>query len=476
MTNADANRMFKPAADVPAAPRLPAEVKRAPSRSRRPTRALALALALFASAFVALWPSLAAAQTITLTGNYPLRKLPDGKGGFITNTRQVRSDDDNAPSTGINRADCTSGEIWQFAFTIPTVASYTFFDVWASTSNTSCADVTARAATPPATPQPSATCWRVARFAYNQVINGQVVSLNTSNIVKAVFRLQNDDDPTTTSTNDICYPTADQQPTRFYLHYVLIGSDGATAAPNAATYESAYDTTYDLMGPSPPTDVSLGAGGTLLSAKWTGATAQDKDFKEYHAYCFPKLGSSDAGPPYYGLDAALFDSTPAVVDSGTAETAVDETGIDAADTAPATTTDADASEVGGQTANCPQLPTGFASGVLPSPDIEALNCGTSATTTGNMTIKGLTNGQFYAVAIAAVDQNGNSGLLSNVACLDPEPTRDFFDTYAAAGGSGGGGYCAYGAGSRDTALAAVAGLAALALIGRRVSRRGGGSR
>jgi hypothetical protein len=476
MTNADANRMFKPAADVPAALRLPAEVKRARSRSRRPSRALAIAIALFASAFMALWPSLAAAQTITLTGNYPLRRLTDGQGGALhTNTRQVRNDDDNAANTGINRSDCDSDEVWQWAFTVPTAASYTYFDIWASTSKTSCADVTARAVTPPGTQQPSATCWRVGRFAYGDVINGKVVSVKTSNIVKAVFRLLNDDDPAMTATKDICYPSADQQPTRFYLHYLLIGSDGVTAAANAATYESAYDTTYDLMGPSPPTDVKLGAGGSLLVSSWTGTTAQDKDFKEFHAYCFPKLGS-EGSPPYYGLDSGLFGTDTAVADTGTVEATVDESGVDAADTATASTTDTATSETAGPTGKCPALPAGFAANALPPPDIESLKCGSSGTVSGKMTIKGLTNGVYYAVAIAAVDQNGNSGLLSNVACLDPEETRDFFDTYAADGGSGGGGYCAYGAGSRDGALAAVAGLAALALVGRRFSRRVGGSR
>ncbi len=507
MTNADGNRMFNPAADVPAALRFLAAVFAARGRAHRSgralTRAAVAALAIAAVALVALWPRVASAQ-ITVTGNYPQRwhgckttcdatlgcqATCAGNPGAVQSVRLPRSTDDLAPNAGISRTDCDSDEVWQFAFSIPATASFSYFDIWASGSATSCADVTTRAVTPPGTQVASATCWRVARFTSGQVLNQSVVSVRTSDIVKSIFRLENYDDPAMTTTSQICYPTEDQQPTRFYLHFLLIGNDGLSAATDAATYEAAYDTTYDLMGPLPPTDVTLGAGGNLLIAKWTGTTALDKDFVQYRAYCFPKVGS-EGNPPYYGVDSGLFSGDTAVADTAVADTASGDTGTseasaddggadaaDAADTAVADTATASTTDTGTATlAGCPTLPTGFAANLLPSADIEALRCASSGTISGKMQISPLANGTTYAIAIAAVDKYGNSGLLSNIVCLDPEETRDFFDTYAADGGKGGGGYCAYGAGSRDKALVAVAGLAALALIGRRYARRGGGSR
>jgi hypothetical protein len=410
--------MTKLATDSAQSPLPFAGAPRARARPRPRVAAFALALTVATGALVSLWTGTAAAQSITITGNYPLRKV-----GGANSTRLPRSDDDYAGNAGINRADCDSDETWQWSFNVPAAASYTFFDVWASGSNASCADVTARAATPPGTQQPSATCWRVARFAYNQVINQGVVTTKTSDIVKAAFRLQNDDDPATTSSKEICYPTADQQPTRIYLHFLLIGSDGLTTAPDASTYESVFDTTYDLMGPPPPADVRLSAGPSSLFAQFTGATAQDKDFREYRAYCFPKRGSVTPTP-----------------DAGTGD-------VGAPDAASAPT--------------CPPLPAGFAMGSLPTSDLEAFSCSSTGSTAGVLKIDGLTAGASYAVAIAALDGYGNSGLLSNVACLAPNAGAP------AAAVSGGGSSCAYGPGSGAGALAALGALVACAFVARR---------
>jgi hypothetical protein len=54
----------------------------------------------------------------------------------------------------------------------------------------------------------------------------------------------------------------------------------------------------------------------------------------------------------------------------------------------------------------------------------------------------LIDGHQYAVAVAAYDDDGNVGLLSNLYCQTPEPIIDFWDRYAGDGGTAGGGYCA----------------------------------
>jgi hypothetical protein len=53
----------------------------------------------------------------------------------------------------------------------------------------------------------------------------------------------------------------------------------------------------------------------------------------------------------------------------------------------------------------------------------------------------LINGHQYAVAVAAFDDDGNVGLLSNLACQTPAPVVDFWNQYGRAGGLAGGGFC-----------------------------------
>jgi hypothetical protein len=54
----------------------------------------------------------------------------------------------------------------------------------------------------------------------------------------------------------------------------------------------------------------------------------------------------------------------------------------------------------------------------------------------------LINGHQYAIAVAAYDDDGNVGLVSNLFCQTPEPVIDFWDRYEADGGKAGGGFCA----------------------------------
>jgi hypothetical protein len=59
-------------------------------------------------------------------------------------------------------------------------------------------------------------------------------------------------------------------------------------------------------------------------------------------------------------------------------------------------------------------------------------------------VDGLTNDIPYAVAVAGVDDIGNPGPMSNVACGIPKHTNQFYSAYRDAGGKGGGGFCALG--------------------------------
>jgi hypothetical protein len=53
----------------------------------------------------------------------------------------------------------------------------------------------------------------------------------------------------------------------------------------------------------------------------------------------------------------------------------------------------------------------------------------------------LINGHQYAIAVAAYDDDGNVGALSNLGCQTPAPVTDFWDKFSEDGGLAGGGFC-----------------------------------
>jgi hypothetical protein len=92
-------------------------------------------------------------------------------------------------------------------------------------------------------------------------------------------------------------------------------------------------------------------------------------------------------------------------------------------------------------------------------------CGTASVDSPTVTITGLTDGDFYNVAVAAVDGVGNIGPLS-LQCGNPVELQDFWYAYLAAGGQAGGGYCSaegvgVPAGTSGLGLLAVASVVAL---------------
>lgn len=454
---------------------MPSIAANAPAALRPPRARRRLVLAAGVALAALLAPAIASAGTIQLVGQYPQRKHGDTQ-----SSRLARADDDYAGNAGINRTDCDSDETWSFSFVLP-AAGFNFLQVWAKSDDTGCSDPQYRPGG--ANPQ----CWKVASFDYAKVANGGIVAVKSSDIVKAIYRKVNVDDATYPTAKDICYPTESTQPAKVYLHFLLFDSAGnVVGATSSNEYESVYQTTYDLVGPAPPSDVSLGVGETILVAKWTASTSAEKDFVSYRAYCFKKRGSES--DPFGGLDGGLFGDATTKTDSGADSASGADAGTDAADASDAaetSTTDSasDGADADGSSTtiptNCPSLPSGFQAGVLPSAELEVLNCGSAGTTSGRLQIDGLKNDNIYAVAIAAVDKYGNSGLLSNVACNAPVQTTDFFDAYRADGGKGGGGFfCGFGGGGASSALAFGGALATFALIARRARRNGraGGGR
>ncbi len=153
-------------------------------------------------------------------------------------------------------------------------------------------------------------------------------------------------------------------------------------------------TGVDVKGPPPPSDVEALTADEALQAQWTPSSATD--VLGYRVYCAPNGGSAPGG------DAGIL---------------------------------SDAGVTGGCFAD------GLVQGQVPGLDLEV--CGeVSSKTSQSAFARGLTNGTQYAVAVAAADDLGNAGPLSNVACGMPEPVDAVYENYRGVGGQGGGGTCA----------------------------------
>lgn len=217
------------------------------------------------------------------------------------------------------------------------------------------------------------------------------------------------------------------------LYFLLIDtSNGDVTDGNSAT---PFPTKIDLLGPSPPTELSAGLGSGLLVVSYTVPTSSDVD--GFTVYCDPPPGGAAA--------------------TGAGGTG-SSTGVTAA-----------GSGGGGGAGSC-------SSSLLVPGDVPAstlASCGSAAKSTAKANAKGLTNFTSYAVAISSEDVLGNVGPLSELVCGTPAPVDDFFDAYKEAGGTGGGCNVADGfLGDAPTTGALGLGLVGLVLLARRASSKG----
>jgi len=413
----------------------------------RPARLL-LALSGAALAVSAALPAEAAFSVST---GYPRR---EGTSRIFANATW----DATAANVGFNRADCFDTKQTVLLFFTEVPAEATTVEIWARRDNTSCADPTQRAGTGATTPQ----CYKVASWTRDEVYSKQV-SIKPIQVVQAIDKLTNVEDPASLDPATVCAKEASMPPTQVYLQVMafsgttVVGfTSGGTGAAGSEKIV-ALQTSYDIAGPNAPTGLTLGAGNKLLVANFSTTAQSTSDFKGYRAYCFPGTSSGSTAATK-GTDAALEVLDDAAVD----DTAVSDSGDDSASTA------TDASSTGERAADCPGGDP-FVPGELPGPEIEKYACGESSTLTGEMKIDGLMNGVPYAVAIGTTDRQGNSGPLSTVACAMPKETDDFYNVYRRAGGTAGGGWCAIGSGA--AAPFGVAGAAFALALAARFARR-----
>jgi hypothetical protein len=191
-------------------------------------------------------------------------------------------------------------------------------------------------------------------------------------------------------------------------------------------------TGVDIKGPTPPSNVVAGVAEEALLAKWTSSNSTD--LLGYRIYCAP-VGATvaPATPTAAPSDAGGDGGGSAVVAPGVDNPPADTLNLDGGGIS-------DSGAAGGETCSAP----GLVAGEFPPIGLE--ECGSSSSSNATQAYaRGLQNGQQYAIAVAATDDIGNAGRLSNVACGTPVPVAEFFEDYRGGGGGGGGGICSIAA-------------------------------
>jgi hypothetical protein len=415
----------------------------------------------------------------------------------------------NLQPTWINYADCAADIHLQFTVLASGLPCSDLVQVWAGP--TDCTQLSARQTTS-ANPR----CWPVT--------NAQPISTSFNVDVRArdvVAFISNEEPPTTYTPQfsaTACQSQSAPGGTALGIYFMAMEASGQTVDGTSGIYgggsctgttstSSSSSTSFgaDLVGPYAPTSVTAGIGENLIIVNWQPAT--DSTIQGYNIYCQDQGG---AGP-----DSSTEASGPTLIcpDSGVS------TVFDAATDTTSTVQNASdagcyyvnlADSGGGGGTNCVSnvltnvfvtSPTGTTSegGIIAVADasgdssVASLDVGIS--NIPNMYLCGQVGGNTtssyvvtnyedcgpsikdfheYAVAVAAFDGTGNTGIIGNLSCVVPEPVIDFWTAYTNAGGAAGGGFCALqGAGMPvGTSVFAVgtAGIA-IGLIRRRRRRR-----
>jgi hypothetical protein len=385
----------------------------------------------------------AAAQTTTLAfaPSYPTRSnvqksiTPYTPGSGLT-------------TAGINRADCDSSETWNFKLTAFTPPSGAQTLTWyASTADSADCTVTANryGGTNP-------ICFPVAQAQVTAIQSGQDFLIKDTDIIGAIEG--NDILNGSAVASSVCYPSASQTPNKFTLYGILEDNVGNTITG----YGINWSNYYDLAGPDPGTAVTGSAGDGIINVSWT-ALGSDAGLSDALADAMVDAMVDTTADTSTTTTASATDSGAS---DGDAAAASDGDAADGATDAASSDSSVDASSdaalAGSQpgsainTTYCPTNGVPFAGVTFPTPAFDALyKCGFISGFGTSYIVKGLVDGQGYAVAIAGVDQWGNSGLLSSYDCAEPRPITDFFGAYQDAGGLAGGGFCAVSAPGRKPA-------------------------
>ena len=396
--------------------------------------------------------------------------------------------DGSSPGGLITRADCEDDAKLVFIFNgafIASNADIQYIQIWArkdGNTGTSCTPTAEREGM--AGTGATTGCRLVIQFEKSQFKDNKEVQVPIRNILQAAYKQKNAGDPHTNLytyeplTKDVCVPDGPMTPalkSAPNLQLSIIPFNGTSVAGLETGSETIWKGSYDVAGPSAPTDLALSAGNQQLYAAFSGATG-DPTLGGYKVYCV-KTGTKWASASTKGLDGSVDgDETDGASDDTGASDSASDTGSGEAGETGATDTGTGGVD-SGSSAACGDPLGVLSAGAYPTNDLDKYLCGNTSQATGSSRVQlkavngeALENDAYYAIAVAGQDIHGNTGPLSTIACEAPGATKDFWDRYRSAGGQGGGGYCAYGGGPAG-ALGVVTVLSALSLAGRRRGRR-----
>ncbi len=365
--------------------------------------------------------------------------------------------------------DCLANVEYTFRPVLSNFVGMTL-EIWVSIGGGSCATYAARRG-------PTPTCWLV--YAGNPPTAYPEIKLKAWDILAGVQSGVTVNP--VKGTIETCAKYTSSTPQTATLSFDLL----AAAATTDLTGGYDYPLKFDFAGPAAPTELATGTGEATIPLTWKGVTGTD--LRGYRFYCAPAGTPGNSGPPVVGGTAtggtsstggtAGASSTGGTVSTGGAPAQAGATstgGTVATGGAVATGSTAGATSTGGSStavsglAN-PECATNvLLPGTLPDPKWE---CGSADATSASGVAKSdlIKNGTIYAVAIAAIDNVGNSGPLSPNICAAPVPVEDFYEVYRAEGGKGGGGFCSLGHRPSSATLGLLGLTAALALLRRRNS-------
>jgi hypothetical protein len=375
----------------------------------------------------------------------------------VANVDSTSEHPNNFNRTWVSYADCIGDIELTFPTTVTGAALTDNLEIWVS-NGALCSDSESRGGD-------ATDCKRIYGVPLSEDATPDIV-LKASEIAAGL--------PDVTGCEDATPTTSPRTADLWFM--VMHGGD---VEIDPADYVVWSETKVDLLGPKPPTDITVAAGEEQLVVT-TDVPGDKADAKSYQVFCDLNggggVGVGGAGGGTTTTTAATTSSTAATTGAGGAGGA----GVGGAGGAggAGAVTAGGGSSTEDPSCTSPVLEAGE------RPDAgnacgEPSEDGTAyATLVGLDPTAPLVNGTSYVIGVAGVDDLGNVGELSELYCATPVPVDDFFETYRSAGGKGGGGFCAFARGSLRDALAMLVplGLLGAGAVARRRRRRSAGGR
>jgi hypothetical protein len=264
---------------------------------------------------------------------------------------------------------------------------------------------------------------------------------------------------TSDETCDQCLLAKGSDDPQEVVFYFMLVTSGTKELPEGSVYATWTETKVDLLGPPAPTSVTAGTGDERLIIGFKPPTSGSIAGYRFYA-------DDGTGAPFAG-----FECTGVAAPGGAAGTAGATGGAG----------DGGGSGVGGASggawagsagasgagANGPCYSRALVPGEIPDEALGRDTISSSLANEGRAT--GLTNGTTYVVGVAAYDNVGNVGVLSETACGTPAAVTGFYEMYREAGGDAGGGFCSVSRRSGSAAGFVLLGALSLAWARRRRS-------